>query len=124
MSTTNNVEISGIVKWDPNVFPPKSEDQKPIMVFAVEFKREKSNRSSVFHVKSYGDMTQTLQSKGLTQGDQVVVTGSLNEAKWKDRNTDEWKSRVEVWAHNVDFVSRAGNDTSARAVDSYEDIPF
>jgi len=69
-------------------------------------------------------MTQTLQSKGLTQGDQVVVTGSLNEAKWKDRNTDEWKSRVEVWAHNVDFVSRAGNDTSARAVDSYEDIPF
>jgi single-stranded DNA-binding protein len=124
MSTTNNVEISGIVKWDPNVFPPKSEDQKPIMVFAVEFKREKSNRSSVFHVKSYGDLTQTLQSKGLTQGDQVVVTGSLNEAKWKDRNTDEWKSRVEVWAHNVDFVSRAGNDTSARAVDSYEDIPF
>lgn len=124
MSTTNNVEISGIVKWQPNVFPPKSEDQKPIMVFAVEYQREKSNRTSVFHVKSYGELTETLQGNNLSQGDVVVVSGSLNEAKWKDRNTDEWKSRVEVWARNVDFVSRASGDTSTRSVESFDDIPF
>lgn len=125
MSTTNKVEISGVVKWDPNVFPPRSEDQKPIMVFAVEFTNEKSNRTSVFHVKSYGELAETLQTENISQGDAVIVSGSLNEAKWKDKRTDEWKSRVEIWARTVEFTDRnSKTPAGVGTVDSFEDIPF
>lgn len=124
MSVTNKVEISGTVKWDPNVFPPRNDEQKPILVFAVEHHKPKSQRTSVFHVKAYGDLVDTLTAENLAQGDKVVVTGSLNEAKWKDKQTDEWKNRIEIWAFNVEFVERAGAPDLAGVAASFDDIPF
>lgn len=123
MTATNSVEISGVVKWDPNVFPPRSDDQKAILVFAIEFTNAKSNRTSVFHAKAYGDLAETLQAENLSQGDGVIVSGSLNEAKWKDKRTDEWKSRVEIWARTVTFTDRTAASVGAGSI-SDDDIPF
>lgn len=121
----NRVEVEGYIKWEPNVFPPRNEEQKPILVFAVEHQKPKSQRTSVFHIKVYGDLVDTLTSENLSQGDKVVVTGSLNEAKWKDKRTDEWKNRIEIWASSVEFTERGGGTPDLAAVAaSFDDIPF
>lgn len=120
----NRVEVEGYVKWEPNVFPPRNEEQKPILVFAVEHQKPKSQRTSVFHIKAYGDLVDTLTNENLSQGDKVVVTGSLNEAKWKDKRTDEWKNRIEIWATGVEFTERGGSPDLAAVAASFEDLPF
>ncbi len=126
--SVNKVELQGTVKWEPKIFPPQQDGQKPIMVFALEY-AGKNDRKSVFHFKAYGDLVETLDTEGLAQGDTVLVNGILNEAKWKDKKTDEWVNRIEVWANKVEFVERvAGVDTSdfapvnGDAAD--DDIPF
>ncbi len=112
--TRNKIEITGVVKWEPNVFPGKQEGQKEIVVFALEHKAPKTDRVSVFHVKLYGDQAQQAQESNLAQGDHVFVTGRLNESKWKDKKTDEWKSRVEIWGSSL-VIGDAPDD---------DDIPF
>ena len=121
----NTVEIQGVVKWEPKLFPPREDGQKPIMVFALEY-AGKNNRTSVFHFKAYGDLAETLDTEQLAQGDTVLVAGMLNEAKWKDKKTDEWVNRIEVWANKVEFVERVGGGEFAPVGDGAadDDIPF
>lgn len=127
----NHVEIEGQVKWEPKVFAPREQGQKPITVFAIELRSSKSPSTSVFHCKAYGDVSEALGQENLSQGDTVLVTGRLNESKWKDKRTDEWMNRIEIWANQVDFVERVGDGQSAAgefvAVSTPpadDDIPF
>jgi single-stranded DNA-binding protein len=123
----NTVELQGVVKWEPKIFPPMQDGQKPIMVFALEY-AGKNDRKSVFHFKAYGDLVETLDTERLSQGDTILVSGMLNEAKWIDKTTEKWVNRIEVWANKVEFVERiAGVDTSdfvAAGAGDMDDIPF
>lgn len=128
--STNKVEIEGVVKWEPRVFEPQNSDQKWIFVFAIEWVRPKSdNKRSVFHIKAFGDVAEKLRDENLSVGDTVLVSGSLNESKWKDKKTDEWRNQIETWATKVEIKERIGGDDSgefaavgADAAD--DDIPF
>lgn len=125
MMSKNSVEIEGAVKWAPKVFPPREEGQKPIMVFALEY-AGKNDKKSVFHFKAYGDLAEALEGDNLSQGDTVLVYGTLNEAKWKDKKTDEWVNRIEVWANKVEFVDRinTGDFVAAGVAEDDDSIPF
>lgn len=125
--SVNKVEIEGIVKWEPKFFEPREEGQKTIGVFAIEWVRPKSDKKSVFHVKAFGDLANKLKDEKLAEGDKVLVKGSLNESKWKDKQTDEWKNRIELWPLSVDFIERGDGggdfgDTGSSSAD--DDIPF
>jgi hypothetical protein len=127
--TPNEVKIGGTIKWEPKFFEPKSDDQKLIAVFAIEWIRPKSEKKSVFNIKAFGDMAETLKKENIAQGDEVVVSGSLNETNWKDKQTDEWKKQIEVWASKVEIGDRAnGGDESGDFGGSTDadddDIPF
>ncbi len=129
---TNKTEIEGMVKWAPKFFEPKEEGQKIISSFAIEWERPKSGgKKSVFHVKAFGDLAEKLRDENLDEGDTVTIAGSLNESKWKDKKTDEWRNQIEVWANKVEIGERAGGpepDTSdfvpVGGVEAEEDIPF
>lgn len=128
----NELKVAGTLKWEPRVFEPKEDGQKTIFTFAIEWVRPKSDKKSVFNVKAFGKLADELVSEKLDQGDEVTITGSLNETRWKDKKTDEWVNRVEIWANKVEVVGRAGGsapDTSdfvavGGAVDDDSDIPF
>lgn len=129
--SVNKVEIRGVVKWEPRKFDPKEEGQKTILVFAIEWERPKSEKRSVFHVKTFGDLADELVKEKLDQGDTVLVSGSLNETKWKDKKTEEWVNRVEVWANKVEIEERTSGDDSGGDFGGGEtpdaeddDIPF
>lgn len=124
---TNRIEIGGTVKWPPRFFDPKEDGQKAIVIFAIEWERPKSDgKKSVFHIKAFGDMAEKLKSEQLDEGDAVAVIGSLNESKWKDKRTDEWKSRVEIWPMSVEFISRGngGSDFVTSPTEDDDNIPF
>lgn len=131
MGDKNSVEIEGTVKWEPRVFEPREEGQKVIMSFAIEWERPKTDKKSVFHVKAFGDLAEKLRDEKLDEGDEVTVTGSLNESKWKDKKTDEWRNQIETWATKVEIGERAGGGSDdgdgdfAPASDAEDDdIPF
>lgn len=124
---TNRIEIGGTVKWPPKFFEPQAEGQKTIAVFAIEWERPKSDgKKSVFHIKAFGDLADKLKNEKLDEGDSVFVVGSLNESKWKDKKTDEWKNRIEVWPLSVEFLERGdgGGDFAAAPAADDDDIPF
>ena len=124
----NTVEIEGVVKWEPKSFPPREEGHRLIVVFAVEF-TGKNDRKSVFHIKAFGSTAEKLNEENLSQGDQLLVKGMLNEGKWKDKD-DNWHTQIEVWANQIEFIERVGGDTGgefaaapAGGADD-DDIPF
>jgi single-stranded DNA-binding protein len=127
---TNKVEIEGTVKWEPRVFEPREEGQKVIVSFAIEWERPKTDKKSVFHVKAFGDLAEKLKDDNLGEGDVVTVTGSLNESKWKDKKTDEWRNQIETWATKVEIGERAGGDDGGdfgggdEPAAEDDDIPF
>ena len=125
----NRAEVEGIVKWEPRVFEPREDGQKLIMVFAIEQPKGKTDKKQVFRCKVFGDTAEKLKDERLDIGDRVRVEGILNENKWKDKQTDEWKDQIEIWPSKVEFVERAdgGGDGdfgggSSDAED--DDIPF
>jgi len=122
----NKVELQGTVKWEPRVFEPREEGQKVIVSFAIEWERPKTDKKSVFHVKTFGDLAETLRNDNLGEGDVVTITGSLNESKWKDKKTDEWRNQIETWATKVEIGERAGGEDFAPVGggESDDDIPF
>lgn len=132
----NKVEIEGIVKWEPRVFEPQEEGHKTITVFAIEWVRPKSdNKRSVFHVKTFGKLAEKLKAEKISQGDTVLLKGSINESKWKDKQTDEWRNQIEIWPLSVEFKERVEGtpedeeDTSTftpsgNDEEDADDIPF
>lgn len=127
----NTVEIQGTVKWEPRIFEPQNSDQKVIVSAAIEWVRPKTdNKRSVFHVKAFGELAEKLKSEKLDQGDVITVSGSLNESKWKDKKTDDWKNQIEIWATKVEIDERAGGgdvpdfEPSGPASADDDDIPF
>lgn len=125
----NKVEIQGTVKWEPRIFEPQNSDQKVIVSAAIEWVRPKTdNKRSVFHIKAFGDLAEKLRDEKISEGDVITVTGSLNESKWKDKKTDEWKNQIEIWATKVEIDARndseGGDDFGGPATADEDDIPF
>lgn len=121
----NHVEIEGVVKWEPRVFHPRENGQHPIIMLALEY-IDKNERRSVFTCKAFGELAQSLFDEQVDIGDTISVAGYLNEAKWKDKKTDQWVNRVEIISNRIEFISRAnagefGNDFNSSDDD---DIPF
>jgi post-segregation antitoxin (ccd killing protein) len=122
---TNKIELAGKIKWEPKVFAAREEGQKDIMVFALEYHRPKSTKLSVFHVKLYGDVAEKAKTEKINIGDEVKVTGIINESKWKDKQTDQWNSRVEIWPNQLEVLSRVTDFVGVGAGDFDDDsIPF
>lgn len=84
--------------------------------------RKKDAPASFFDCKVFGSTKDALMRfKG--KGDAIAINGSISQESWKDKTTDQNRSRVVVLASGVEFLGGKSKDTAQPAADE-TDIPW
>lgn len=138
----NRVVVSGNLTRDPELSMTGGGMAVLRMGIAVNDRRknqqtgEWEDAPNFFDVKMFGTRAESL-SRFLSKGTKIAVEGKLRWSSWEDKNTGEKKSKVEIIADDVEFMSSReggsggggynGPSTSRPAPASEpmdEDIPF
>ena len=139
----NRVVLSGNLTRDPELRQAGSTTVLQLGIAVNErFKNSQTDqwedRPNYFDVLIWGRRGEAL-SRHLTKGQKIALEGRLRWSHWDDKNTGSKRSKVEIVADSVDFMSGpreggaqepAGNNFAAPAqnapsIDSLtEDIPF
>lgn len=121
----NSVTISGNVTRDPDSRVAASGTN--VLKFSVAVnERRKSNDgwedyASYIDCVMFGKRAEAI-SRYIKKGTKVAVQGKLSQDRWKDRNTGESRSKVQVMVDEIEFMSRREEPTQTVFEDSQ--IPF
>ena len=134
----NVIAISGNLVRDPEVIDLNSGTQKGVfrIVNSRRYKTkdgEKKEDSVGFDVECWGGIINVLQY--LKKGSGVMLSGRIRENKWKDKDTEENRSKMVLVAENIDFLDKKTKTDDAPAPNgapddnsgednSESDIPF
>jgi single-strand DNA-binding protein len=139
----NRVVVSGNLTREPEL---RQAGSTTVLQFGIAVnERFKNNQTdqwedkpNFFDVLVWGARGEGL-SRILTKGMKVAVEGRLRWSQWEDKSTGAKRSKVEIVADNVDFMSRGeGGGAPRAATDDFappaqsgpsidvltEDIPF
>lgn len=138
----NRVVVSGNLTRDPELSMTGGGMAVLRMGIAVNDRRKNQQTGewedvpNFFDVKVFGQRGESL-SRFLSKGSKIAVEGKLSWSSWEDKNTGDKRSKVEIIADNIEFMSsREGgsgggggyNGPSSRPAPSAEpideDIPF
>lgn len=121
----NSVTISGNVTRDPDSRVAASGTN--VLKFSVAVnERRKSNDgwedyASYIDCVMFGKRAEAI-SRYIKKGTKVAVQGRLSQDRWKDRNTGESRSKVQVMVDEIELMSRREEPTQTVFEDSQ--IPF
>jgi len=125
----NNISIIGNMTKDPEL--RFSGDGKPITKFSVGVQDGYGDKkhTSFFDVTVFGRQAEAV-NEYCFKGSKVGVSGSLRQSRWDSQDGTK-RSRVEIVAMKVDFLSSKGTGTDNKPAPSSEygevtenDIPF
>ena len=135
----NRVVVSGNLTRDPELSVTGGGMAILRIGIAVNDRRknpqtgEWEDAPNFFDVKMFGTRAESL-SRFLSKGTKIAVEGKLRWSSWEDKNTGEKKSKVEIIADDVEFMSsREGGGSGGYSAPSRpapsaepmdEDIPF
>jgi len=143
MSGINRVVVSGNLTRDPEL---RQAGSTTVLQFGIavneRFKNSQTDqwedRPNYFDVLIWGRRGEAL-SRHLTKGQKVALEGRLRWSQWDDKNTGAKRSKVEIVADSIDFMSGPREEGAARQADNdfaapaqnapsieslTEDIPF
>lgn len=78
-----------------------------------------NDREELFPIVCWADIAEAMANT-YSKGDEVAVLGRLTQNKWKDKQTGEWRERIEVTAQSVTPV----NPSMGEEVTPDDDNPF
>lgn len=137
----NRVVISGNLTRDPEL--RATAGGMAVLQLGIAVNDRKKNQSTgewedvpnFFDVVVFGQRGESL-SRFLSKGSKVAIEGKLRWRSWEDKNTGDKRSKVEIIADDIEFMSSrgeggqggGGNYSAPKSAPSepvYEDdIPF
>lgn len=123
----NRVSISGNLTRDPELRQTKSGT--PSLSFCVAVNDRRRNPQSgewedypnFIDCVMFGARAEAV-SKYLNKGMKVAIEGKLRYSTWE--RDGQRRSKIEVVAEEVEFMSRAQGKQVAQEPSAYDDIPF
>lgn len=115
MTDLNNVTLIGRVTKDGEL--SYTQNGKAVLNFSIANNRSyKSGKqwqdeASFFDCRVWGSFAESLMQR-LAKGVQVAVSGRLQQDKWKDKQTGQWKSKVYILADSVQVLTRSEQGSS------------
>lgn len=107
----NKVILVGNLVRDPETrFTPQGTQ---VATFSIAVNRvykvgdEKKEEVSYFDIVVFGKQAE-ITSQYLSKGSSVLVDGRLNQRRWDDKDTGQKRSKVEIVAEVVRFMSKKG----------------
>jgi single-strand DNA-binding protein len=127
----NIVAVSGNLTRDPEL--RSTAGGTAILQLGIAVNDRRKNQQSgewedvpnFFDVKVFGTRAESL-SRFLAKGSKIAVQGKLSWSSWEDKNTGDKRSKVEIIADNIEFMSAkdGASSPSPRPAPDDDDIPF
>ena len=127
----NKVIVSGNLTRDP--FLKSTPSGTAVLTFGMAVNDRRRNQSTgdweevpcFLDVVMFGKRTEWL-SRNLAKGGRVIVEGKLNYSTWNDKQTGQKRSKIEVFANDIELVGKPkAQQDAGQPDDVYEsDIPF
>ena len=123
----NRASISGNLTRDPELRQTKSGT--PSLSFCVAVNDRRRNPQSMewedypnfIDCVMFGARAEAV-SKHLVKGMKVAIEGKLRYSTWE--RDGQRRSKIEVVAEEIEFMSRAQSKQAAQELSAYDDIPF
>lgn len=115
----NRVVITGNLTRDPELSATPGGMAILKMGVAVNDRRKNQQTGeweevpNFFDVKIFGSRGESL-SRFLSKGSKVAIEGRLSWSSWEDKNTGDKRSKVEIIADNIEFMSSRGEAGASR----------
>lgn len=109
----NRVVVSGNLTRDPELSVTGGGMAILKLGIAVNDRRKNQQTGewedvpNFFDVTMFGTRAESL-SRFLTKGSKIAVEGKLRWRSWEDKNTGDKRSKVEIIADDVEFMSTRG----------------
>ena len=112
MVSFNRVILAGNLTRDPEL--RFTNDGIPVCSFglAVNRRRSKSEEVDFFDVSAWRELGETIANYK-KKGDPILVEGRLQYRSWDDRESGQKRSKVDVVADNIQFLSGRGDGDSS-----------
>lgn len=103
MSEINQIVISGELYNDPTPLKFGDGNTGAGITIVQYVQREGKDPSKRFFSGCAWspEAANDLLSGKYHKGDKIIISGKLDERKWKDSKTDEWKSQVQINVNGV-----------------------
>ena len=103
MSDINQVTISGELYNDPAALKFGDGNTGAGLTLVQYIQRDGKDPSKRFFSGCAWspEVARELLSGRYHKGDKIIISGKLDERKWKDAKTEEWKSQVQITINGV-----------------------
>lgn len=108
MSDLNTMQLSGRLTKDPEMI--SIDDKTCLNINLANEGTPRSNgekRVSFFKVALWGKLAETM-SKLLHKGTFIVLSGTINQSRWTDVETQKSRSEIELTANRIYLPSGTG----------------
>lgn len=114
----NSVVLIGRLVKDPEVrYTPSGTPVTRISIAngeRIKQNNEWTDFTNFFDITIWGNQASNCE-KYLRKGSQIAVNGTLRQNRWTDPATNQTRSRVEVIANSVQFLSPAGGQQNMQS---------
>lgn len=118
MTQHNFVSIRGRLTADP---VKKELENSELTTFTIANNRDYYNSSTkekkeevfFFDCKGFGNIAK-LTNQYLKKGRDVLVTGTVRQDRWEDKETGEKRSKIVIYMDNFEFLDSVSKDTQSQ----------
>ena len=112
MVSFNRVILAGNLTRDPEL--RSTNEGVPVCDFGIAVNRRKpkdshEEKADFFDVSAWRELGETIANYK-KKGDPIIVEGRLQYRSWEDRESGQKRSKVDVVADNVQFLSNRGGE--------------
>lgn len=129
MSDHNNVTLIGRLTVDPQ--RKYTQSGKEIAEFSIAnnyyISTKNTTEVNYFDVVAFDKLAETV-NKYLIKGKQVLISGTLRQERWQDKNTNSTKSKIRIIMQSMQMLAdkKESNDNIIQNTSQGddEDVPF
>lgn len=99
----NNIQILGRLTKDPEL--RYSQSGKAMLQFSIAVNRNKEE-ADFFECMAFEKTAETI-SNYVKKGQRILIDGRLRQGRWKDQQTGENRTMVEIVVNRFDFIESA-----------------
>ncbi|SUW04329.1 single-stranded DNA-binding protein [Brachyspira pilosicoli] len=129
MSDHNSVILIGRLTVDPQRKYTQSEKEIAEFSIANNYYISTKNTTEVnyFDVVAFDKLAETV-NKYLIKGKQVLISGTLRQERWQDKNTNSTKSKIRIIMQSMQMLADKKESNNNIIQNTYqndnEDVPF
>ena len=111
MFANNQASLTGNLGRDPEI--RHFESGKSLAQFSIAVSTGRDKPADWFDIECWNKSAERAVQR-LSKGSRVVVTGSLRQERWQDRQTGAQRSKVVLNAESIEIIERSPQEPASQ----------